>query len=174
LLERILIAAVLALAALAGLQTVRLAEERTAHAETRTQAAAAKTAYANERTRVAVAFGKSVTQALTTQQELMTKAAKTQENLHATLNDLSAHRDRLLGELRDAKDRARADAADLSGAPQAAQPAGVRPDPAGGLVPRRLGERDVRSAYRADAIRAFAAACIRQHDDAQAALDAMK
>lgn len=168
-----LIAIALALG-LAGLQTLRLADERAAHQTTKTQAAEAKAAYANERTRVAVEFGKSVTQALATQQELTRKAAKTQENLHATLNDLSAHRDRLLGELRDAKARARSDATDLSGAPKAAQPAGVRPDPAGGLVPRRLGERDVRSAYRADAIRAFAAACIRQHDDAQAALDAVK
>lgn len=173
-LERVLIAAVLALAALAGWQTVRLADERTAHAETRAAAAKAETAYANERTRVAVAFGKSVTQALATQQELMTKAAKTQEKYHATVSDLAASRDDLLERLRNAKTQARPDAADLRGTPEAAASAGVRPEAAGGLVPRRLGERDVRSAYRADAIRAFAIACIRQHDDAQAALDAMK
>jgi signal transduction histidine kinase len=172
--QRVLIAAVLALAALLGLQTLRLSNEREAHANTRTQAAEAKTAYADERTRVAVAFGKSITQALATQQELTTKAAKTQEKFHATVSDLAAARDDLLGQLRDAKAQARPDAADLRGAPEAAASAGVRPEVAGGLIPRRIGERDVRAHHRADLIRAFAIACDRQYNDAQASLEPMK
>lgn len=172
--ERILIAAVLALAALLGLQTLRLSNEREAHANTRTQAAEDRTAYANERTRVAVAFGKSVTQALATQQELMTKAAKTQENYHATVSDLAASRDDLLERLRNAEAQARPDAADVPGSTEAAALAGVRPEATGGLIPRRIGERDVRAHHRADLIRAFAIACDRQYQDAQASLESMK
>lgn len=172
--SRALIAVVLALAALLGLQTLRLSSEREAHANTRTQAAEAKAAYANERTRVAAAFGKSVTQALATQQEMTAKAAKTQETYHATVSDLAAARDDLLGQLRDAKAQARPDAADVPGSTEAAALAGVRPEAAGGLIPRRIGERDVRAHHRADLIRAFAIACDRQYQDAQASLESMK
>ncbi len=108
--ERALIAAVLALAALLGLQTLRLSNEREAHANTRTQAAEDRAAYDRERTRVAIAFGKSVTQALATQQELTTKAAKTQEKYHETVSHLAAARDDLLERLRNAEAQARPDA----------------------------------------------------------------
>ena len=172
--ERVLIAAVLALAALLGLQTLRLSSEREAHANTRTQAAEDRTTYDRERTRVAVAFGKSVTQALATQQELTTKAAKTQEKFHATVSDLSASRDDLLERLRNAEAQARPDAANVPGSTEAAALAGVRPEAAGGLIPRRIGERDVRAHHRADLIRAFAIACDRQYQDAQASLESMK
>lgn len=172
--ERILIAAVLALAALLGLQTLRLSNEREAHANTRTQAAEDRAAYDRERARVAVAFGKSVTQALATQQELMTKAAKIQENYHATVSDLAASRDDLLDRLRNAEAQARPDAADVPGSTEAAALAGVRSEAAGGLIPRRIGERDVRAHHRADLIRAFAIACDRQYQDAQASLESMK
>lgn len=177
--ERVLIAAVLALAALAlaalaGWQTFQLSNERTAHQTTKTQATEDRATYDRERTRVAVAFGKSVTQALATQQELTTKAAKTQEKYHATVSDLAASRDDLLERLRNAEAQARPDAANVPGSTEAAALAGVRPEAAGGLIPRRIGERDVRAHHRADLIRAFAIACDRQYQDAQASLESMK
>lgn len=172
--ERVLIAAVLALAALLGLQTLRLSSEREAHANTRTQAAEDRATYDRERARVAIAFGKSVTQALATQQELTTKAAKTQEKYHATVSDLAAARDDLLERLRNAEAQARPNATNVPGTPEAASAAGVRPEVAGGLIPRRIGERDVRAHHRADLIRAFAIACDRQYNDAQASLESMK
>ena len=172
-LERAFFAAMLLLAGLLGLQTLRLSSEREAHANTRAQAAEDRAAYDRERTRVAVAFGNSVTQALATQQELTVKAEKTQEQYHATAAHLSAVRDDLLGRLRDAEAQARAAAANMPGAPQASGPAAVRPDAAAGLVPRRIGEQDVRAADRADRIRAFAIACDRQYQDAQASREPM-
>lgn len=172
--ERALLALVLVLGITTGLQTLRLADERAAHQATRTQAAEDRAAYDRERARVAIAFGKSVTQALTTQQELTTKAAKTQEKYHATVSDLTAARDDLLERLRNAEAQARPDAANVPGSTEAAALAGVRPEVAGGLIPRRIGERDVRAHHRADLIRAFAIACDRQYQDAQASLESMK
>ena len=172
--ERALIAAVLALAGLAGWQTLRLSSERADHQATKTQAAEDRAAYDRERARVAVAFGKSVTQALATQQELTAKAAKTQEKYHETVSDLAASRDDLLERLRNAEAQARPDAANVPGSTEAAALAGVRPEAAGGLIPRRIGERDVRAHHRADLIRAFAIACDRQYQDAQASLESMK
>jgi hypothetical protein len=97
---RILIAAVLALAALLGLQTLRLSNEREAHANTRTQAAEDRAAYDRERARVAVAFGKSVTQALATQQALADQFIQAQEEKHAQVSAARADADRLRDRLR--------------------------------------------------------------------------
>lgn len=170
--ERALIAAVLALAGLAGWQTLQLSKERTAHQTTKTQAAEAKAAYANERTRVAVELGKSITQALSVQQSLMDQAAQAQEEKHAQVFAARADADRLRDRLRAQQSQTRHAAADVPSAAEAAT--SVQALPSGAVIPERVGDGLVSLALRADELRAHLQACHRQYDGARAALEAMK
>ena len=170
--ERALLALVLVLGITTGLQTRRLADERTAHANTRTQAAEDRAAYDAERARVAVEFGKSVTQSLATQQELMAQAAQAQEEKHVQVSAARADADRLRDRLRAQSNQARSDPAIVPGATQAAPT--VAALPSGAVLPGRVGDDLVSLALRADELRAEAQACYRAYDAARTALAAMK
>lgn len=169
---RILIAAVLALAALLGLQALRLSNERAAHQTTKTQAAEDRAAYDRERARVAIAFGKSVTQALAVQQSLMDQAAQAQEEKHAQVSAARADADRLRDRLRAQQSQARPATADVPSAAEAA--ASVQALPSGAVIPAGVGDSLVSLALRADELRADAIACHRAYDSARAAIEAMK
>lgn len=169
--ERALIALVLALAALAGWQTLQLSDEREAHANTRTQAAEDRATYDRERARVATAFGKSVTQALTVQQELMAQAAQAQEDKHEQVSAARAVADDLRRRLRAQPTEARSDPADVPGAAEVATPGQALPS--GAVIPAGVGDSLVSLALRADEIRADAIACHRAYDAARTALAQM-
>lgn len=168
---RILIAAVLALAALLGLQTLRLADEREAHANTRTQAAEDRAAYDRERARVAVAFGKSVTESLAAQQALSDQFIQVQEEKHAQVSAARADADRLRDRLRAQQSQARPTATDVPGTAEAAAPGQALPS--GAVIPAGVGDSLVSLALRADELRADAIACHRAYESARAALEAM-
>ena len=170
-LERILLALVLVLGITTGLQTRRLADERTAHANTRTQAAEARAAYDAERARVAVAFGKSVTQALATQQTLTNQFVQAQEEKHAQVSAARAVADRLRDRLRAQQSQARPTATDVPGAAEAATSGQALPS--GAVIPPRVGDDLVSLALRADELRADAIACHRAYESARSALEAM-
>ncbi len=169
--ERALIAAVLALAALLGLQTLRLSSEREAHANTRTQAAEDRATYDRERTRVAVAFGKSVTDSLAAQQALSDQFIQVQEEKHAQVSAARADADRLRDRLRAQQSQARPAATDVPGAAEAATPGQALPS--GAVIPAGVGDSLVSLALRADELRAEAQACYRAYDAARVALEAM-
>lgn len=168
---KVLVAAVLALAALLGLQTLRLSSEREAHANTRTQAAEDRAAYDAERARVAVAFGKSVTASLTAQQTLMDQAAQAQEEKHAQVSAARADADRLRDRLRAQQSQARPAATDVPGAAEVATPGQALPS--GAVIPAGVGDSLVSLALRADELRADAIACHRAYDSARAQIEAM-
>lgn len=170
--ERALIAAVLALAALLGLQTLRLSSEREAHANTRTQAAEDRAAYDRERARVAVAFGKSVTESLAAQQALSDQFIQVQEEKHAQVSAARADADRLRDRLRAQQSQARPAATDVPGAAEAATPGQALPS--GAVIPAGVGDSLVSLALRADELRADAIACHRAYESARTALEAMK
>lgn len=170
--ERALIAAVLALAALLGLQTLRLSNERADHQATKTQAAEDRAAYDRERARVAVAFGKSVTQALATQQALTNQFVQAQEEKHEQVSAARAVADRLRGRLRAQQSQARPTATNVPGAAETATPGQALPS--GAVIPAGVGDSLVSLALRADELRADAIACHRAYDSARAALEAMK
>ena len=169
--ERALIAAVLALAALLGLQTLRLANEREAHANTRTQAAEARAAYDAERARVAVAFGKSVTASLAAQQALTNQFIQAQEEKHVQVSAARADADRLRDRLRAQQSQARPTATNVPGAAEAATSGQALPS--GAVIPAGVGDSLVSLALRADELRADAIACHRAYESARAALEAM-
>ena len=168
---RILIAAVLALAALLGLQTLRLSNEREAHANTRTQAAEDRAAYDRERARVAVAFGKSVTDSLAAQQVLTDQFIQAQEEKHVQVSAARADADRLRDRLRAQQSQARPTATDVPGAAEAATSGQALPS--GAVIPPRVGDDLVSLALRADELRADAIACHRAYDSARAQIEAM-
>ena len=169
--ERALIAAVLALAALLGLQTLRLSSERADHQATKTQAAEDRAAYDRERARVAVAFGKSVTESLAAQQALSDQFIQAQEEKHVQVSAARADADRLRDRLRAQQSQARPAASDVPGAAEAAAPGQALPS--GAVIPPRVGDDLVSLALRADELRADAIACHRAYDSARAALEAM-
>ena len=169
--ERVLIAAVLALAALLGLQTMRLSSEREAHANTRTQAAEDRAAYDHERARVAIAFGKSVTQALAAQQALADQFIQAQEEKHAQVSAARADADRLRDRLRAQQSQARPAATDVPSTAEVAAPGQALPS--GAVIPERVGDGLVSLALRADELRADAIACHRAYESARSALEAM-
>lgn len=165
------LALVLVLEITTGLQTLRLADERTAHANTRTQAAEDRAAYDAERARVAVAFGKSVTESLAAQQALSDQFIQAQEEKHAQVSAARADADRLRDRLRAQQSQARPAATDVSGATEAATPGQALPS--GAVIPFGVGDSLVSLALRADELRADAIACHRAYDSARAALEAM-
>lgn len=169
--ERALIAAVLALAALLGWQTLRLSNERTDHQATKAQAAEDRATYDRERARVAVAFGKSVTQALATQQALADQFIQAQEEKHAQVSAARADADRLRDRLRAQQSQARLAATDVPSAAEAAAPGQALPS--GAVIPAAVGDSLVSLALRADELRADAQACHRAYESARAALEAM-
>ena len=170
--ERALIAAVLALAALLGLQTLRLSNEREAHANTRTQAAEDRATYDRERTRVAVAFGKSVTDSLAAQQALSDQFIQAQEEKHAQVTAARADADRLRARLRAQQSQARPTTADVPGATEAAATTSAALGP-GEVFPSGTGDDLVSLALRADEIRAYAEAIRRYYDAARSANEAL-
>ena len=80
-------------------------------------------------------------------------------------------RDDLLGQLRDAK--ARADAANLPRTTATAGPGQAAAGDDGALVPRPVGERDVREAERADNLRVALLGCYRAYDRARTEIESL-
>lgn len=169
---RALIAAVLALAALLGLQTLRLSNERTDHQTTKTQAAEDRAAYDRERARVAVAFGKSVTDSLAAQQALSDQFIQAQEEKHAQVTAARADADRLRARLRAQQPQARPAAADVPGTAEAAATTSAALGP-GEVFPSGTGDDLVSLALRAEEIRADAQACRRRYEAARSANEAL-
>lgn len=164
--ERALIAAVLALAALLGLQTLRLADERTDHQATKAQAAEDRVTAASALTELQGQYRQvetNLTAALTIEREQANEA----RTHHARRVDV------LLGRLRDAQARAAA-TPNVPGTPAPAAPGKA---PSGGdepLVPRQIGEEDVFEAGRAEDIRTALLGCYRSYDRARAEIEAVK
>lgn len=169
--ERVLIAAVLALSALLGLQTMRLADERTDHQATKAQAAEDRAAYDRERARVAVAFGKSVTESLAAQQALSDQFIQAQEEKHEQVSAARADADRLRDRLRAQQSQARPAASDVPSTAEAATSGQALPS--GAVIPFGVGSDLVSLALRADELRADAIACHRAYESARTALEAM-
>lgn len=165
------VALCLTVAALLGLQTMRLADERTAHQTTKAQAAEDRAAYDAERARVAVAFGKSVTESLAAQQALSDQFIQAQEEKHEQVSAARADADRLRDRLRAQQSQARPAAADVPSTAEAAAPGQALPS--GAVIPAGVGDSLVSLAQRADELRADAQACHRAYDSARAALEAM-
>jgi hypothetical protein len=162
LLERILIAAVLALAALAGWQTVRLADERTAHAKTVVQLERERGDWQRE-SRVAVESARTEEHRRTAVAQKESQDARTKaQALGADLAAARAAGERLRVALAAATARANA-----PGQPATPAVGGAPTDPAADLlqrVQRRLDDAAEQLAGFADAAHLAGQTCERIFD----------
>ncbi len=159
------IALALSLAALT-FQSVRLANERAAHSQTRTD-------WADERASASQRLVRITDQYRTTEQALATTA----ETERKTAHEDAADRDRRHADMSRRLLIAEANAATAALLPRPTPPAGAgaRPAPGGdgAELPVTYGQEDVDEARRAEQIRSAYLSCRRQYNDARERLAAL-
>lgn len=153
--QNALIASVIALAALLGLQTVRLSNEQAAHAET------------------VAAFAKAAEKASKDLAKATEEARKKEQALQAQANLDRREADEAIQALVDARNmlrairlRNKADAAKLPAAPEPAGTAQVATEHDGAELSGQIGSAEEDEALRADIIRFELMYCYRQYDRA--------
>ena len=151
-----LIAAVIALCALLGVQTVRLSSEQSAHAKT-------VAAYAQAKAKAAEELARATTEARQKEQALQAKANQDRRESDETIEALTRQRNALRAErLRNQA----ASAAQLPATTEPARAAQAGPKPDGAELSGSTGSAEEDEALRADIIRIELNSCYRSYDRA--------